>query len=235
MCELWDDIADSENLAQKLVKSQEALQKSIESDQNFLGTYQPVSLPDCAGIHLYHKDCLLGQYNSQNGDFLKCAVCEVTYGIRFGTQPDGTMEWHIENQPLPGFEGSKTIDFSYRFPNGTLPSGQSYTGTSRAAFLPATPRGITVFKMIVVAFRRRLCFTVGQSLTTGKKDTVVWAGVHHKTSPFGGQFGYPDPTYLDRVTAELKVRNIDENTVADASNLPPGFSIEKGSCTPLPY
>ena len=89
--------------------------------------------------------------------------------------------------------------------------------------------------MIVVAFRRRLCFLIGTSLTTGKKDTVVWAGIHHKTSPVGGQFGYPDPTYLDRVTEELKARNIDEKTVADNSELPPGFNINSGSCTPLPY
>ena len=67
--------------------------------------------------------------------------------------------------------------------------------------------------MMVTAFQRRLSFTVGTSLTTGATNTVVWAGIHHKTSPGGGTFGYPDATYLGRVTEEFKVRNIDSKTV----------------------
>jgi len=43
----------------------------------------------------------------------------------------------------------------------------------------------------------------------------VWSGIHHKTSPAGGTFGYPDPTYLDRVTDELKARDITPETVKD--------------------
>ena len=33
----------------------------------------------------------------------------------------------------------------------------------------------------------------------------VWAGIHHKTSPYGGAagHGYPDETYLARVGGEL--------------------------------
>ena len=85
MCELWDDISDSTNLWQDLIKYQENLQNSIANNANFLTSYQPVAMNKCAGIHLYHKDCLLNQYNSQKGNFLKCAVCESTYGVRFGT------------------------------------------------------------------------------------------------------------------------------------------------------
>ena len=58
-----------------------------------------------------------------------------------------------------------------------------------------------------------MSFTVGTSLTTGKKNTVVWAGIHHKTSLYEGPFGYPDNTYFSRVQEELKARNIDSDSV----------------------
>jgi len=42
---------------------------------------------------------------------------------------------------------------------------------------------------------------VGRSVTTGLDNQVVWNGIHHKTSMSGGaaNFGYPDPTYFNRV------------------------------------
>ncbi len=60
-----------------------------------------------------------------------------------------------------------------------------------------------------------MTFSVGTSLTSGQKNTVVWAGVHHKTSLKGGQFAYPDNTYMLRVTEELEARGIDKKTVRD--------------------
>jgi deltex-like protein len=75
----------------------------------------------------------------------------------------------------------------------------NYTGTSRTAYLPDTEEGREVLKLLILSFIRRLSFIVGTSLTTGMTDTVVWSGVHHKTSLSGGTFGYPDNTYLSRV------------------------------------
>lgn len=51
----------------------------------------------------------------------------------------------------------------------------------------------------------------------------MWAGIHHKTSPYGGLFGYPDKTYFFRVQEELKVRNIDLNSIKS-------FDIESRGC-----
>ena len=56
---------------------------------------------------------------------------------------------------------------------------------------------------------------VGTSLTTGAQNTVVWSGIHHKTSMHGGPFGYPDNRYLGAVAEELKLRGVDESTVKD--------------------
>ena len=56
---------------------------------------------------------------------------------------------------------------------------------------------------------------MGTSLTTGATNTVVWAGIHHKTSPHGGTFGFPDNTYLTRVEQEFAARNITPASVAN--------------------
>lgn len=75
--------------------------------------------------------------------------------------------------------------------------------------------------MFVLAFERRLPFMIGTSLTTGATNTVVWAGIHHKSSMHGGPFGYPDPGYFNRVLEELKVRNIDFDSIENMTNVNP--------------
>lgn len=64
--------------------------------------------------------------------------------------------------------------------------------------------------LLIKAFERRHTFIVGTSVTTGQTDTVIWAGIHHKSSTHGGtsHFGFPDPTYMNRVTLELADRGV---------------------------
>ena len=59
---------------------------------------------------------------------------------------------------------------------------------------------------------------MGTSVTTGRANTVVWSGIHHKTSLGGGPafFGYPDPTYFNRVKLEIADRGI---TIENASEI----------------
>ena len=91
-----------------------------------------------------------------------------------------------------------------------MPSGRGYSGTGRTAYLPDSKEGIEILTLLAEAFRRRLTFKVGTSLTTGASNTVVWQGIHHKTSPSGGTscFGYPDETYFARVKGELGDRGV---------------------------
>jgi deltex-like protein len=85
-----------------------------------------------------------------------------------------------------------------------------YSGTGRHAYLPDTPEGREVLALLRKAFARKLLFTIGTSVTTGQTNTTVWNGVHHKTSTSGGPayFGYPDPTYFDRVKLELAMKGV---------------------------
>ena len=115
----------------------------------------------------------------------------------------------------------------YRFPDGKKEDGTRYSGTSRAGYIPNSPEGVILFKMFVLAFERRLPFMVGTSLTTGQTNCVVWAGIHHKSSMHGGPFGYPDATYFNRVLEELKVRNIDFESVAHMNNVSPNNGSRK--------
>ncbi len=104
-----------------------------------------------------------------------------------------------------------TIVISYHLPDGTsTENGERYSGTSRVAYLPNDKDGVEVLSLLVEAFRRKLTFAVGMSQTTGAKNTVVWQGIHHKTSPSGGTscFGYPDPSYFSRVKDELAARGL---------------------------
>ena len=103
----------------------------------------------------------------------------------------------------------------YSFPHGVLPNGTRYSGTRRVAFLPGNEEGIECLGLLILAFQRKLTFLVGTSLTTGRKDTVVWAGIHHKTNPHGGvaQFGWPDETYFARVKGELSDRGVSPDDI----------------------
>jgi len=60
------------------------------------------------------------------------------------------------------------------------------------------------------AWDRRHIFTIGDSLSTGRQNVLVW-NIHHKTALSGGveRHGYPDPGYLDRVKEELKTYGIE--------------------------
>jgi len=123
------------------------------------------------------------------------------------------MTQKVLHRSLPGYEGFNTIQISYYIPNGVQGQehpnpGRSFTGTSRTAYLPDTYEGREVLELLQKAFNARLTFTVGTSVTSGAQNVVVWNDIHHKTSMHGGAYGYPDPTYLQRVKEDLAAKGI---------------------------
>ncbi|XP_072108595.1 uncharacterized protein [Mobula birostris] len=145
-----------------------------------------------------------------------CPVCGEVYGELKGNQPEGGRMTHrIMQMHLPGYEKYDTIEIHYQIPDGFQGKehpqpGQRYNGTARTAYLPNSPEGKKVLRLLQRAFNQKLIFTVGTSSTTGRSNVVTWNDIHHKTSVFGGPsaFGYPDPTYLARVQDELKAKGI---------------------------
>jgi deltex len=140
---------------------------------------------------------------------IKCPVCYQIYGIMTGDQPDGTMNHHVSKNTQCSGYNCGTIIISYSFPSGSR-NGKHYSGTHRTAYLPDNDEGREVLALLREGFKRKLLFTVGRSVTTGQDNTTVWNGVHHKTNTSGGSshFGYPDPTYFDRVKLELAMKGV---------------------------
>jgi hypothetical protein len=176
-----------------------------------------VRLGKCIG-HFFHVDCI--EQCRGATDFLKCPICGVIYGVMTGDMPEGSMTVTLYSRRLmtcEGFEDYDTIVLFYAFPNGRLPCGRYYRGTRRTAYLPNTSEGREVLRLLTVGFERRLIFTVGSSITTGREDVVIWNGIHFKTSLDGGTacYGYPDQTYFFRVKEELAAKGVLDLTEED--------------------
>jgi len=113
----------------------------------------------------------------------------------------------------------------------------STNGFPRICYLPDSPKGnkvcvlenlalmvneftLQVLRLLQKAWERKLTFTIGTSVTTGASNTLVWNEIHHKTestSNFSGH-GYPDPNYLDNVTAELAAQGVEESADEESNN-----------------
>lgn len=181
-----------------------------------------VQLVGCAG-HFLHVGCLKQLAKSGGEGHLKCPVCTRIFGVKTGDQPPGSMDVSFDPRlRCEGFPAVGTLLVQYHFPHGKR-GDQAYRGTSRLAYLPATEEGTEVCLLLMVshahqlAFRRRLTFTVGTSLTTGMSNVVIWNSIHHKTSTCGGSscFGYPDATYFNRVKLELAANGVYTSDISE--------------------
>ena len=114
-----------------------------------------------------------------------------------------------KNMHCQGYENCGTIVINYHMYGGSK-NGRPYPGTHRTAYLPNNQGGNEVLELLKKAFDRKLIFTVGDSVTSGAKNVIVWNGIHHKTSLHGGSsnFGYPDETYFARVKIELADKGV---------------------------
>ncbi|XP_013406045.1 probable E3 ubiquitin-protein ligase DTX2 [Lingula anatina] len=169
--------------------------------------------------HMFHKACLHAMYeNGQKDGSIQCPTCKTIYGQKFGNCPDGSMEYHLLPQQLPGYRDCGTIQIIYKIPRSGIQGpehpnpGQMYTarGFPRVGYLPDNDKGRKVLQLLIKAWERRLIFTIGMSTTTGEQDTVTWNEIHHKTeigTNHSGH-GYPDPKYLDNVIAELAAQGV---------------------------
>uniref|UniRef100_A0A3P8Z4E6 E3 ubiquitin-protein ligase n=1 Tax=Esox lucius TaxID=8010 RepID=A0A3P8Z4E6_ESOLU len=175
--------------------------------------------------HMYHLLCLVAMYNNGNKDgSLQCPTCKAIYGEKTGTQPPGKMEYHVIPHCLPGYPEAKTIRIVYDIPAGIQTTehpnpGKKFSarGFPRHCYLPDNDKGRRVLKLLIMAWDRRLIFTIGTSSTTGESDTVVWNEIHHKTE-FGSNLtghGYPDPNYLDNVLTELSAQGVGEDNLKE--------------------
>ena len=99
-----------------------------------------------------------------------------------GDQPPGNMNWVVNKfMHCSGYETVGTIVIDYSIFSGKRDS-ISFPGTHRTAYLPDNKEGNEVLQLLQKAFERKLIFTIGRSVTTGRDNQVVWNGIHHKTN-----------------------------------------------------
>ncbi|XP_055965379.1 E3 ubiquitin-protein ligase DTX3L [Sorex fumeus] len=167
-------------------------------------------LPKCK--HEFCTDCINKAFSFKP----VCPMCQTSYGVQKGNQPEGTMSVNFMKTPLPGYDHCGTIVIHYNMKEGIQTEehpnpGKRYCGAQRKAYLPDNEEGKEVLKLLRRAFEQKLIFTVGTSRTSGMSDVITWNDIHHKTALSGGpeQYGYPDPDYLKRVKQELKDKGIE--------------------------
>ncbi|XP_042241976.1 probable E3 ubiquitin-protein ligase DTX2 isoform X2 [Homarus americanus] len=170
--------------------------------------------------HIFHFACVK-QMVETFPKYLRCPYCKNIHGVREGNQPPGKMKTSRIRRSLPGHSDCGTIIIEYSFQNGTQgpehPNpGEMYTafGFPRIAFLPDSYKGNKVLKFLQEAWRRRLIFTVGTSMTTGLHNVITWNDIHHKTNCLSNVsgHGYPDEFYLDSVLMELENAGVTDVT-----------------------
>jgi len=160
--------------------------------------------------HAFHKECLEQWFLQRK----RCPACNKDFGKVFGTQPDnGRLQWSLEGYALPGHPDSQeTILIEFAFPPGVDGDGNRYQGRQPQGYLPHNAQGIILLELFKIAFRRRVMFGLGRSMTYDSYRPTF--NVHIKTSTRRGVtgHGYPDPDYFQRALEELRGNCI---TIAD--------------------
>jgi deltex-like protein len=147
--------------------------------------------------HNFHESCIDQWFRSTGKQ--SCPTCGYIYGITKGPQPpNGQMLIKYLPTSLPGYDyipngphQGPTIEITYIIPSGRQgplnPSpNESYSGTTRRAYLPNNKEGREILSLLQRAFHDQHIFTIGRSSTTGQNNVVTWNDIHHKTSIHGG-------------------------------------------------
>ncbi|XP_046558138.1 uncharacterized protein LOC124278257 [Haliotis rubra] len=164
--------------------------------------------------HTFCTECIDAVFKHKK----MCPTCKTVCGVITGNMPPGQMKVFESWLSLPGYDKCGTIQITYSFIGGQSKNkeehpdpGKWYSGITRIAYLPNHAEGQKVLALLAVAWKRRLTFTIGRSVTMGKESCITWNKIHHKTNRSGGptNYGYPDPGYLKRVEEELAAQGCD--------------------------
>ncbi|XP_041736475.1 uncharacterized protein LOC121569515 [Coregonus clupeaformis] len=144
---------------------------------------------------------------------VQCRVCpKAEVAVPQGIQ--GNMNYSEMPFSLPGHGRDTAVKITYCIPDGIQgeghPSpGSAFRGGVFEAYLPLCERTRKLLPRLEKAFRLGLTFTV-----TGREPgaRVSWDSIPHKTSLQGGKSGngYPDSTYLSRLSEVLRANGIEE-------------------------
>eukprot|EP01083_Nonionella_stella_P051702 137266_1 len=180
--------------------------------RNYVNDATIIRLKDCAYGHYFHAECILQSLVSRK----TCPNCTMPYGVIIGHQPDGRLYMTKGKTPCEGFpDADASVKMVFEFPGGQQNEhhpnpGKIYFGDLREAWLPNNRDGREAAMLVRLAFKRKLIFQIGTSLTLGQDNRIVFGSIHLKTATKGGpeKHGFPDEKYFDRLKTELKVKGI---------------------------
>ncbi|XP_076609595.1 uncharacterized protein LOC143334620 [Chaetodon auriga] len=141
---------------------------------------------------------------------IHCRVCHesTSRGIQ------GKMTYSKLHISMPGHKKDCAIKITYCIPDGIQEEGhpapgQPFQGGVFEAFLPDCEKTRKLLPRLQRAFKQGLTFTV---IEKGAEARVTWDCIPHKTSLHGGKSGngYPDSTYLTRLSEVLASHGIEE-------------------------
>ncbi|WAR21246.1 DTX3L-like protein, partial [Mya arenaria] len=133
---------------------------------------------DCG--HAFCTECIEQHFAVKK----TCPTCGRVCNVIKGDQPPGTMTVEIDRySSCWGFPNVNQIVIRYNFGGGTQGSdhpspGACYDGITKTAYLPDSDEGRDVCRMLKLAFKRKLVFTIGRDYMD---DVITWADIHHKT------------------------------------------------------
>ncbi|KAJ8376945.1 hypothetical protein SKAU_G00075250 [Synaphobranchus kaupii] len=133
----------------------------------------------------------------------QCPVCQKAL-IVVGDQPEGKMTvTHLKD-----CFGIDYGNIMYKIPSGIQTEahpnpGKPFTGIQTTAWLPYSPEGQEVLKLLQRAFEQKLVFTV--AATNGAADRVVFTGIPYTENPLDClQDGF-----LQKVKVALRAKGIE--------------------------
>ncbi|XP_061096568.1 E3 ubiquitin/ISG15 ligase TRIM25-like [Conger conger] len=130
---------------------------------------------------------------------LQCPVCQQALRV-LRDQPEGQMT-HLSN--ICGF-----IVITYNIPGGIQTEahpnpGKPFTGIHTKSYLPDSPEGRRVLKLLQRAFEQKLIFTV--AATHGAADRVIYTDIPYAES----RHQWEQPGFLQRLKAALRAKGIE--------------------------
>lgn len=129
----------------------------------------------------------------------------------------GTVTFLEMPLSIDGHPRDTTAKITYIIPDGIQGDndpcpGSSFQGGLFEAYLPLNPKGQALLPCLEKAFHQGLTFTISPSNKAGDGGgKVTWSKIHHKTRMEGGRSrnGYPDSTYLNRLSETLAAYGIE--------------------------
>eukprot|EP01084_Bolivina_argentea_P061967 113284_1 len=195
--------------------------KAAEENEIISSKGIAIQLCKCAGEHFFHAECV-SRYVAPKR---KCPLCSMNYGVEIGQQPYGIMQVRIDKKSDCASKGTEnkgkgTITIIHKFKAGIQGKrhqnpGMRYPSRTEYIYLPRSAQGMECLGMIRMAWKRKLLYTVGRSVTLSLDNRIIWTSIHFKTAKHGGstEHGWPDKTYFARVKDEFKFVGITEDDI----------------------